>query len=385
MMNIRKNAFSLILISLLFNNSAFAEQSTPLQQPEVVANITGATPTGITVAPNGRIFVNFPKWSNDVKFSVGELIDGKVVPYPDSDINNPTSDKPVNERFISVQSVVADGKNRLWVLDTAAPFFQSPIKGGAKLVAIDLNNDKVTQTILLSEKVILPSTYINDVRFDLSKGEQGVAYITDSSMTGPGGFIVVDLKTGNATRRLSGHYSTQPDKNFKPFIAGKAFMMRPEQGKESPFMVGSDGIAISANGETLYYTPLSSRHLYSISTKTLLNNDLNEQQLAKLVIDHGEKRGASDGLAEDNKNNIYASDYENSAILKRDPQGRWSTLAQSPDIQWPDTLAVSNDGYLYFTTNQLHLQPGFNYGKDLRQQPYKVMRIKINAQPVYLK
>ena len=48
---------------------------------------------------------------------------------------------------MSVQSVVADAANRLWILDTAAPNFTSPVPGGAKLVAIDLATNKIVKTI----------------------------------------------------------------------------------------------------------------------------------------------------------------------------------------------------------------------------------------------
>ena len=123
-------------------------------------------PTGVTVAPNGRIFVNFPQWGDNAPFTVAELVDGKAVPYPDAATNRPDPADPAGH-FISVQSVVADGTNRLWVLDTAAPNFSQPQAGGAKLVAIDLATDRVVKTIVLPPSVVLPTTYLNDVRFDL--------------------------------------------------------------------------------------------------------------------------------------------------------------------------------------------------------------------------
>ena len=46
-----------------------------------------AMPTGVTVTADGRIFVNFPRWGDDVPFPVGEIKDGKAVPYPDTVIN----------------------------------------------------------------------------------------------------------------------------------------------------------------------------------------------------------------------------------------------------------------------------------------------------------
>ena len=49
-------------------------------------------------------------------------------PYPNLQTNlaNPEN---IPMTFISVQSVVADGRGTLWILDTAAPNFSEPIKG----------------------------------------------------------------------------------------------------------------------------------------------------------------------------------------------------------------------------------------------------------------
>jgi sugar lactone lactonase YvrE len=69
-----------------------------------------------------------------------------------------------------------------------------------------------------------------------------------------------------------------------------------EKGKPpAPFNVASDGIAISADGATLYYCQLSSRHLYSIPTAVLVDRSVSEAAVEQAVIDLGEK-GASDGL-----------------------------------------------------------------------------------------
>ena len=62
--------------------------------------------------------------------------------------------------------------------------------------------------------MVLPTTYLNDVRFDFRVGKAGYAYITDSSSRGPGAIIVVDLSNGNAFRRLNGANSTSPDPYF---------------------------------------------------------------------------------------------------------------------------------------------------------------------------
>jgi len=353
----------------------------PIGHIEPVFEFYDAMPTGVTVAADGRIFINFPRWGDEVPFTVGEIRNGKVVPYPDSAINKFDPARP-GETLGSVQSVVVDPANRLWILDTAAPGFSSPVVGGAKLVAIDLATNKVTKTIVLSSSTVLPSTYINDVRFDLRQGKAGVAYITDSK--GPGGIIVVDLASGDSWRKLSGHKSTSPDPTFVPVVEGERLAVRERGKPPAPFNGASDGIAISADGATLYYCPLSSRHLYEIPTAMLLDRSVSEAAVAQAVVDLGEK-GASDGLEADDKGRVYAGDYERNSVRQRQADGEWKTIAHDPRILWPDTLSVAWNGYLYFTANQLHRQAQFHEGRDMREKPYTLFRIKIDARPVLLK
>jgi hypothetical protein len=59
----------------------------PLGTLEPVAYFSGAMPTGITVSQHGRIFVNFPKWGDEVQFTVAEIRDGEPVAYPDEAMN----------------------------------------------------------------------------------------------------------------------------------------------------------------------------------------------------------------------------------------------------------------------------------------------------------
>ena len=103
------------------------EQDLPRDEPfgelEAVAYFNDAMPTGVTVSHEGRIFVNYPKWGDDVKFTVAELVDGEAVAYPNGDLNKADSDSDA-DRFVSVQSVVVDPADRLWILDTGSPEFK---------------------------------------------------------------------------------------------------------------------------------------------------------------------------------------------------------------------------------------------------------------------
>ncbi|MBA4287768.1 MAG: gluconolaconase [Pseudomonas sp.] len=338
-----------------------------------------AMPTGVTVSETGRIFVNFPRWGDNVPFTVGEIRDGKVVAYPNAAINKENPNDP-SDGLISVQSVVADGRGRVWLLDTAAPGFADPKPRGAKLVAIDLASNKVVKRLVFPDNVMLPSTYVNDMRFDFRNGAEGTVYLTDSSLRGPGAIIVMDIASGRAMRRLSGVPATSVDPAFVPVVEGLPVMVGGADGKPKPLGVASDGIALSADGQTLYFTPLSSRHLYAVSTALLRDASVSEQQLAAAVQDLGEK-GASDGMEADADGAVYAGDYEHNSIRKRLPDGQWQTLVHDPRLLWPDTLSIGPDGYLYFIANQLHRQAAFRGGQDQRQKPYSLLRLKIDAAP----
>ena len=346
---------------------------------ELVYAFYGAMPTGVTVSETGRIFICFPKWGDDVKFTVAEIVQGKLQSYPNLQTNLVNSEN-ITMTFISVQSVVADGRGTLWILDTAAPNFSEPIKGGAKLVAVDLETNTIRKVYTFTEDVVLPTTYLNDVRFDFRVGKAGYAYITDSSSKGPGAIIVVDLSNGNAFRRLNGAKSTSPDPYFLPKVEGEILMNRNIDGSTSPFRLASDGIAISPDGKVLFFSPLTSRHLFSISTEVLRDRTIPDKDLIYHVEYWGEK-GASDGMITDEKGTVYAGDYENNSIRKILPNGIMETIAHDPRILWPDTFSIGPDQYLYVIVNQLHRQPRFHYGKDLREKPYSLLRIKIDEYP----
>ncbi|MGC1213087.1 MAG: L-dopachrome tautomerase-related protein [Micromonospora sp.] len=358
----------------------------PVGKLELVHTFTGAMPTGVSVSHTGRIFVNFPQWGDEVPATVVELRDGTEIPFPDQAWNNPSGDDDAGA-FVSVQSIVVDPADRLWVLDTGSPMLQPTKPGGPKLVRIDLDTDSVAQVITFPADVALPSTYLNDVRFDLRRGDAGTAYITDSSVSGPNGIIVVDLASGASWRRLHDHPSTkaEPLHMFRPVVEGRPFLERPADGPPKPMTVGSDGIAISADGVRLHYCPLASRRWYSVATDALVDRTLAETEVAATVTDEGDKGGGSDGLETDDAGRLYLTSYEQNAVLRRRPDGEYETVVHDPRLLWPDTLSVATDGHLYVTANQVHRQARYQGGQDLRRKPYALFRVRIDAGPVLLR
>ena len=61
---------------------------------ELVMAFEGPMPTGVSVSHAGRIFVNFPRWGDNVEFTVAELRDGHPVAFPNADINRLNKTRP---------------------------------------------------------------------------------------------------------------------------------------------------------------------------------------------------------------------------------------------------------------------------------------------------
>jgi sugar lactone lactonase YvrE len=357
----------------------------PLGALEPVAYFNGAMPTGVAVSHRGRIFVNFPKWSEEVAFTVAELRDGELVPYPNEAINRADPGNPAAS-LVSVQSVVVDPADRLWILDTGSPMFRSPQYGGPKLVCVDLARNEVVRTILFPQDVAPDTSYLKDMRFDLQRPEAGVAYITDASPPGMNAIIVVDLASGNSWRRLGDHFTTRAGAphGCLPVVEGRPFMEYQPDRTPKPVTIGASGIALGADGTRLYYCPLISRWLYSVETDALVDRSVDDKEVATTIVDEGNKGGAADGLESDADGNIYATSYEHNAVLRR-RDGRWDTVVHDPHLLWPGTLCVARDGYLYVTASQLHRQARYNGGVDLRRKPYTLFRVRIDQQPVMLR
>lgn len=149
--------------------------------------------------------------------------------------------------------------------------------------------------------------------------------------------------------------------------------------------MGADGIAISADGERLWYCPLISRRWYSVSVGALVDRAISEETVAGTVVDEGDKGGGADGLESDDQGRLYATNWEHESITRRLPTGEIQTLVHDPRLLWTDTMSVATDGYLYVTANQLHRQADYQGGEDLRVYPYSLFRFRIDAGPVLLR
>ncbi len=311
--------------------------------------------TGVSVAPDGRTFVNFPRWTDDAPISVAEVLPGgKLRPYPDARWNSwrnaRQNEMPAGDYFVCVQSVVAGGRASLWVLDPAAPGNEKILPGGPKLVRIDLATNKVAKVIKFPEAVVLQGSYLNDIRFS-PDGRTG--YITDSGTRGA--IIVVDLANGTSFRALDGHPSTQVEKDVVVKVDGKP-LKRPD-GRQPAF--AADGIALSNDGATLYWQALTGRTLYAIATSKLTKG-VAASEVASAVRTVGTTTVA-DGLWMSKAGMLYVTSPMDNSV-KCWTGSTLETVVSDPRLRWPDTMSEGPDGTLYVTASHIQDTSWFKPG-----------------------
>ncbi len=339
-----------------------ADQPKPIL--EEVAAFPNQQVTGVAVSQEGRVFVNFPFWSDKHSISVAEVSkDGKPKAFPNESWNR--KDGPPDKRWVCVQSVFVDDANTLWVLDPASPKMEGVVKGGPKLVKINLGDNSVTDVISFDESIAPKDSYLNDVRIDTKSGH---AFITDS---GAKALVVVDLKTRKSRRLLENQPSTTAEK--VELVVDGIKLIDPKT-KKTP-EIHADGIALDLEKGTLYFRPMTGHSVYKVSTADLKNPDFSSEALAAKVTKLLETP-ASDGMLEGPEGWIYNAAFEKNAIVRFDPEGKMQTVIQDAALQWPDSLSWGPDGELYITTSQIHRMPKFNQGEDKQKGPFMVYRLR---------
>ncbi len=226
---------------------------------------------------------------------------------------------------------------------------------------IDLNTNAVVQVIAVDTTAAPAGSYMNDVRFS---PDDHFAYITDSGAKGA--IIVVDLKSGRAHRVLDGAPSTQFDKTVVVHTDGHP--LRQPDGRGPQF--AADGIALSADGQTLYWQALTGKTLYSLPTE-VLNDPARAQFASPTVV--GTTHPA-DGLWIDAAERFYITDPEHDAVEVADrPGAPLKVLVKDARLRWPDTFSQGADGSLYVTASHIQDSPWFK--PQMKTTPSAIFRI----------
>lgn len=126
---------------------------------------------------------------------------------------------------------------------------------------------------------------------------------------------------------------------FVPFIYGQpVYGYTAATGAADYLAFGTDGIALSADGETLYFDVLSDRYLRSVPTAILRMQDVKSELRSQANVRTLTQKGVSDGFETDSNGNIYMGQLEGSSIIIwNEDAAQVELFVRDPRINWVDT------------------------------------------------
>lgn len=326
----------------------------------------------------GKMYLTVPRWKDGVPVTLGVTSASPVnrVTAPNLEAFPNWDMQKVGDcsALQFVQSMEIDPKGRMWVLDSGRVSPQGVDKKicPPRLVILDLEkNGEVLRTYEFPQLVARQGTAtLRDIVVDHEDG--GLAYITDSDLEDPG--IIVYSLSNNTSWKVR-HDSMKAKPEAVKFMVAKSPVNTP---------VPVDGIALSpasSKDRQVFYSPLSSFHLYSIPTSALKSNMSNVDEYVKEL---GRKNSQTDGMMMSATGVLYFGLLADDAVAMWDTKmsaslttGQRVISRDHERMQWPSTFAFDEDGNFYCVTNGL--QNIISNRVNVSQPNYRVVKAKTSV------
>lgn len=321
-------------------------------QPAIRAKESTAAPiVGLRFDSRGNAYVSTPRLLSTAAPATISLLDlapndkiARLTAFPSAKAN--ARDGAPADTLRSVLGFHIDQRNGwLWALDAGSVAGEKEAPAGAqKLMVFDLATRKRVRNIALDAVADRKGSFLNDLAVDEVRK---IAYISDSGFrsapANQAGVIVVELESGKARRVLHQHPAVMPEPGRKVMAHGA------EVWEGKPLLVAINGIALSPDAQTLYWTVTAGSRLYAVSTATLRRGKPGK------VRDLGTVGGNTDGIVTAADGAVYITDVSRNGIVRYRPGKAGTQLIASDErIFWPDTASIGPEQALYFTSNNLN-------------------------------
>lgn len=318
------------------------------------AGSAGAPIVGLRFDRKGTAFVSTPRLLSGLAPATISTLDldasGKVArltAFPSLAAND--AGAPPHSALRSVLGFHVDQRNGwLWALDAGfiAGEKEAPA-GGQKLMVFDLKSRALIKRVPLDAVADRKGSFLNDLAVDEIRK---IAYVSDSGYrsapNNQAGIIIVDLAAGAARRVLHRHPSVLVEPGMKVHAHGV------EVWPDNPLLVAINGIALSPDRATLYWTVTAGSRLWSAPASVLRGRD---DAIAVALRDHGPVGGNTDGIVSAPDGKLYITDVSRNGIVRFDPvNGKMGLAAADEAVFWPDTASIGPGGALYFTASNLN-------------------------------
>ncbi|TDG22967.1 hypothetical protein EYW47_16270 [Paraburkholderia silviterrae] len=319
----------------------------------------------IAVDPRGRVIVSAPVWADNKGPAVAIAEpDGTLAPWPSPEWNSWHPGADPSHAFVSVNALHYEADGSIWVVDTGAPVFGGAlVPGGAKIVHIDTNTDKVLRVYPIQADALRANTYIDDIRIH---GRH--AYMTDA---GAGAIMVLDLDDGSVRRRFDGEAFTKALPDARIVVNAKVLKMRDG----TPLKVNADDLELSADGKYFYFAPLTGP-MYRIETRYLDNARLSDAQLARHVVKWFDMPAVG-GTAMARDGTLYFTQLDENALKRRNPDGSVTLMVRDSRLRWVDAPFLDGKGYIYLPAAQLDGVTVLNHGQSTMTMPIYLYKVQL--------
>lgn len=321
---------------------------------ELVAELD-VPPGNIAVSSGGRMFLTIHPESRPGAMKLVERVDGSLVAYPD---------EATQASLLTPLGVRIDSRNRLWVLDHARHG-----TGQARLLAFDLASNQQVQEVVFDRDAAPLGSMLNDLAID---ADAETIFVSDVSFfRRRPAILVIDAGTGSVRRILQGHHS----------VEAQDWLIRTSTRPMTWFAdvltlrAGVDGIALSPDGEWLFYAAMNHTHAFRLRIADIRNTSLNSPALAANAEAFGRKP-LSDGLIADGAGNLLITDVEHGAVHRLSPSGELETLIRSSRIRWADGMSDAADGSVYLTDSALQDVMFRTHEQIAAAAPYHIYRFR---------
>ncbi|XP_047516451.1 protein yellow-like [Pieris napi] len=256
--------------------------------------------------------------------------------------------------LISVYRVRADRCNRLWVLDAGVVTSIDDFRRVCppKILVFDMATDRLVRSIYFPRELLRPASLLTNIVLDDTRSnahhaancDNIFAYISDTVAPG---IIVYDGRRDNAWRVT--HASMYPDPDMGEYDIG---------GDKFTLMDGIVGLTHSPAQGLLYYQPLATDRIFSVSTAVLASGPPAEG--ADLPVNLvGRKSSQGLGIAVDPRDDtIFFSPMTETAVAAWNPiTNSHRVLAQDAEklqfcaeVRW----AERDNGAIWVLSTRFH-------------------------------
>ena len=324
-----------VTIKLIYGlGKPYPDLSTDPLRDDAIAAIELPLPPGmVTASPDGRIFFTyhpFHRPQDHAEHLIFEWRNGEAVPVGAG----------LGERLHGVFGITMDRQNQLWAVRTGA------MEGRpTEVLALDPDSGEIVFEHQFAED---EAGFAQDLRVS-PDGE--TVYLADTGLLRftSAALIVLDIESRQSRTVLADH----------PSIAPQNWVMRRTDG--SPyrlgyglvnFQVGVDGLALSQDGEWLYYAAMTHESVYRVPTALLRDFGTSEAEIAAAIERLG-PAPMSDGIELQADGSVVLTDVENAGLAVLSPQGDLSTLVRIDGVDWADSVTVAPNGEIWFTDSEL--------------------------------